>query len=99
MGYALATMSIHIRRHHKLSTEQARQVAEELVQDLAERFSVDHHWEDTVLHFERGGVDGQIRIEDQAIDIQAQLGFLLSYLQPAIEREIHRYLDQHFDTA
>jgi hypothetical protein len=30
------------------------------------------------------------------VHVRARLGFFLSYLKPAVEREIHRWLDEHF---
>lgn len=92
-------MTIHIRRAHQLNAEQARDTADQLASELAERFDVEHHWDDAVLHFTRPGVNGEIRIDDGFIDIKTELGFLFSALRPAVEREINRYLDEHFDAS
>jgi putative polyhydroxyalkanoate system protein len=89
-------MSIHIRRAHHLNADQARDIADQLAAELTERFDVDHHWEGSVLHFSRTGINGEIVMDDGSIDIKAELGFFFSALQPAVEREINRYLDEHF---
>ncbi len=87
---------IDIHREHGQSLEQAQDTADAIAQDLAEKFSVDYGWDGDEIHFQRSGVDGRIRVDREAIHVQARLGFLLIYLQPAIEREINRYLDEHF---
>ena len=92
-------MTIHIRRAHGLNAEEARDTADQLAKELAERFDVEHHWDEGVLYFARPGVNGEIRIDDGVIDITTELGFLFSALKPAVEREINRYLDEHFNPA
>lgn len=88
---------IDIKKNHNLSLEDAQQVADDLARDLAEKFSVVYQWEGDVLNFERAGVDGDITVNDAYVHVRAKLGFFLSYLKPAVEREIVRYLDDHFD--
>lgn len=87
---------IDIRAHHDLSHEEALEAADELSCDLAEKFGIDYGWEDEVIHFERPGVHGQIEVRDAEIRIQARLGFLLMMLKEPIEKEIVRYLEDHF---
>jgi putative polyhydroxyalkanoate system protein len=41
-------------------------------------------------------VNGEIAVNEEAVHIKANLGFLLSALEPRVEQEIHRYLDEHF---
>jgi len=79
-----------------MSLEDAQQVADKLACDLAERFSVNYGWEGDTIVFERPGVNGKINVDDQLIHVRARLAFLFSYLQPAVEKQINRYLDEHF---
>lgn len=88
--------TIDIRSQHSLTHDAAQTAADELAQDLAEKFAIDYGWDGDVIHFERPGVHGQIVVHDQRIEIQAHLGFLLIMLKPAIEQEIVRYLREHF---
>lgn len=88
--------AIDIRKAHRLGLEDARNTADELAAELAEKFAVDYGWDGDVILFERTGVTGQIRVDAREVHVLAQLGFFLGYLKPAVEREIHRYLDEHF---
>ena len=88
--------NIDIHAFHKLSHEDALTTADELSQDLSEKFGIDYGWEDEVIHFERPGVHGQIQVMDTELRIQATLGFLLMMLKGPIEQEIVRYLEEHF---
>lgn len=87
---------IDIRKNHDFDLEGAQQVADDLARDLAEKFDVDYGWDGDVIVFQRAGVDGQIQVDDQCVHVRARLGFFLSYIRPAVEREINRYLDEHF---
>jgi len=89
-------MSIDIRKEHALELEQAQQVADDLAADLAEKFGIDYGWDGDTIVFERAGVHGEIDVDAECVHVRARLGLLLSYLKPAVEREILRYLDEHF---
>ncbi len=90
---------IIIHRTHLLSSAQARQAAEQMATQLADRFDIQYHWRGDSLHFARSGVSGQIDLEPGQLHIHARLGFLLVPLKPRLEQEIHRYLDQTLVTA
>ena len=93
-GMPLSTIDIHAR--HRLSHADAQRAADELSQDLAEKFGIDYGWDGDLIYFERPGVHGQIRVQDSELRIQAHLGFMLMMLKSPIEREIVRYLEEHF---
>ncbi|NIP17258.1 MAG: polyhydroxyalkanoic acid synthase, partial [Xanthomonadales bacterium] len=88
--------TIDIHAHHQMSHEQAQHAADELSRDLAEKFGIDYGWDGDTIHFERPGVHGQILVNDSVLHIQAHLGFMLVMLKGPIEREIVRYLEEHF---
>jgi len=89
-------MSIDIHKRHSLALDEAQQIADDLARDLAEKFSIDYGWDGDTIVFERPGVHGEIDVDERQIHVRAQLALLLVYLQPAVEREIKRYLDEHF---
>ena len=87
---------IDIKRTHRLTPGQARELANDLAADLAEEFAIEYGWEDEVLYFERTGVHGQIEVDENHIHIQAQLGFLLAFMKSRIEEEIESVLADRF---
>lgn len=88
--------SIDIHAYHTLSHDDALDAANELSIDLAEKFGIDYGWDGEVIYFERPGVSGQILVKETELRIQATLGFMLMMLKGPIEREIIRYLEEHF---
>lgn len=90
-------MSIDIHKVHSMSLEDAQQVADELAEDLADKFNIHYGWDEDTIVFERPGVHGEIDVDQERIHVRAQLNFLFTYLQPAVEKEINRYLDEHFE--
>lgn len=89
-------MAIDIHKKHNKHPEEARKIADNLARGLADKFSIDYRWQDDTIHFERFGVDGEISVDEEAVYVKARLGFFLSYLEPRVEQEIQRYLDEHF---
>jgi putative polyhydroxyalkanoate system protein len=90
---------IHIRRPHGMTQVKARRAAEQIADELAAEFEMRHAWEGSTLTFSRSGVAGSIVVTAVNIEVRAKLGFLLAFLKPTIEREIHRFCDEKFGAA
>ena len=90
--------SFSIAKKHALSHKKAKEVAERIAKDLQRRFELDYAWDGDHVDFERPGVSGRMRVGKDSIALDVHLGFLLSALKPAIEREIHAQLDKLIDT-
>lgn len=91
--------NIDIAARHAMSLEDAQHAANELAEDLSEKFEIDYGWEGDFIHFERPGADGSIEINAEIIHIQARLGLLFSFMKGKIEEEIRDYLGAHFDCS
>jgi putative polyhydroxyalkanoate system protein len=87
---------ISISRHHGTTVKKAKEAVESIASELAQEFDITYEWEGSVLHFRRAGVDGTMTVGKKALEIEAELGFLVSMLKPKIEREIHRFCDEQF---
>jgi putative polyhydroxyalkanoate system protein len=87
---------ILIKRSHDLAPAQAKKAADEMAAKLREQFELESEWKGSVLHFHRSGVDGMLRLEAKAVEIEARLGFMLSMMKPAIENAINQNLDRIF---
>jgi len=85
---------ISIARKHKLSHKKAKDAAEKIAKDLKKRFALDYAWDGDDVDFERPGVSGRMHVGKDTISLDVNLGFLLTALKPAIEREIHTALDK-----
>ena len=88
--------SIRISRTHGTTVKKAREAVEAIAAELAQEFDITHEWDGSVLNFQRAGVQGRMTVGRKTLDIEAELGFLVSMLKPRIEREIHRYCDEQF---
>ena len=90
--------SIRIAKKHALSHAKAKDIAEKIAKDLKQRFELDYAWHGDHVDFERPGVSGRMMVGKSDISLDVHLGFLLTPLKPAIEREIHAQLDKLIDT-
>ena len=88
----MATISIAKKHHY--SHKKAKEVAEKIAKDLRKRFELDYAWHGDHVDFERPGVSGRMLVGEDRIALDVRLGFLLTPLKGAIEREIHAQLDQ-----
>jgi putative polyhydroxyalkanoate system protein len=88
--------SIRISRIHGTTVKKAKEAVEAIADELSQQFDIRYDWDGPVLRFERSGVEGTMTVGKKTLDIEAELGFLVSMLKPKIEREIHRYCDEQF---
>jgi len=87
---------IVIRRKHGKTLADARASAEHMASELKEEFDLSCAWEGDVLRFKRSGLSGELALEGDEVALRIQLGFLLSALKPAIEKEVHKFFDENF---
>ena len=88
--------SIQIERKHSKTIAQAKTAVEKVARNLAEKFDVEYEWRGNTLAFTRSGVSGRIALKKGAVEVLADLSFLLGALKPSIEREIEKYLEREF---
>lgn len=86
--------TISIARKHSLTHKKAKAAAEKIAKDLEKRFELDYEWNGDRIEFERSGVTGHLSVGKERIALEVSLGWLLTPLKPAIEREITAQLDK-----
>ena len=86
--------TISISRKHALSLKKARAAAEKIAKDLDKRFELDYEWNGDRIEFERTGVNGHLSVSKDRLALEVSLGWLLTPLKPAIEREINAQFDK-----
>ena len=87
---------IDITRRHDLGRDRARAVVAEIVSGLSSRFPLQGTWEGDRFLIRRGGVEGEIAVDDDEVRVRARLGLMYRMLKRTIEDEIRRQLDRHF---
>jgi len=86
--------TISIARKHALSHKKAKAAAEKIAQDLNKRFDLAYEWNGDRIEFERSGITGHMSVGKERIALEVSLGWLLTPLKPALEREINAQLDK-----
>jgi putative polyhydroxyalkanoate system protein len=85
-------MSIHIKRCHGTAREDAKARVTQIAERLRSHLSARYRWEGDTLRFERSGAKGEIRIDDQDVEIRVELGLLLRPLEAGIRASIEEQL-------
>jgi putative polyhydroxyalkanoate system protein len=88
--------TIAIAKQHRLSHKKAKEAAQKIADDLAERFELQCAWNGDRIDFRRPGVSGTLHVGRNDVRLEADLGFLLSMLKPTIEQVVHRDFDKYF---
>lgn len=88
---------IRVNRTHNLALEQARALAEELVQNLAQEFGVKYQWEEDTVKFKGAGAKGHMTVRSENVELKMELGFMLRPFKGKIENSIKRRLDEVCD--
>ncbi|HTQ01717.1 MAG TPA: polyhydroxyalkanoic acid system family protein [Casimicrobiaceae bacterium] len=91
--------TISVVRKHTLSHKKAKAVADKVAKDLKQRFGLEYAWNGDIVEFERPGVTGTMRVGKDTIALDATLGWLLTPITPAIEREVVSQLDKLLGNA
>lgn len=83
-----------IRRSHNLGLEEARNRADLIAADLQEQFSMRSEWQGDALHVSGNGVTGQLKVDEQNIELDVRLGFALKLMEGPIRSVIEKTIDE-----
>ena len=87
---------ISIQRRHQLSQPEIHEMAEKMVQSLRDKHGGSHCWQgDNCVNYKYSGIDANVIFDDQKLNVDVKLGFLMMGLKGMLEGEINNYLDKH----
>lgn len=85
---------MRIRRSHNLGLEEARHRADLIAADLQQQFSLRSQWRGDALHVQGNGVSGQLKVDEQNIELEVRLGFALKLMEGPIRSAIEKTIDE-----
>ena len=86
---------MRIRRSHHLGIEEARSRADEIAEHLQRQFSLTSRWQDDRLIVSGNGVNGQLTVAEEIIELEVRLGFALKLMEGSIRSAIEATMDEH----
>jgi len=86
---------IEITRRHNLGIEAARTEVERIAQRARDDFGARFAWYGDTLRFSRSGVQGEIAITGESLDLSIKLSLLLSAMKGQIEERIVAKIDRN----
>lgn len=89
---------IQISHNHScVDKTEACQRAETMLEDIANDYGLEiHHDGEGHFDFSGSGISGQVTIDDDSVNLDASLGFLMLAMKGAIEAGIQKKLDKTF---
>ncbi len=84
---------ISLSRDHTLGLDGAKQAIDQVGQDLAGKYGIDHRWKGNVMEVWGSGVIGTLKVTEETVQIDLSLGFLVAFLKESITGRINDELD------
>ena len=85
---------IHVTQTYSIPREEVRQAVDVLAGKLRDRFGANTQWDGDSLQFSGSGIEGEIAVHDDAVSVDADLGFMFGMMKGPIESEIKRVLSE-----
>lgn len=86
--------SISIRRSHNLSHKQAVEVANQVAEELANKYGIETSWSGKSLRVRGAGLSGELKLRPKLFELDIKLGFVLGLLQDRIAAGIEAEFDR-----
>jgi len=86
---------MRIIRSHQLGIEEARSRADEIAADLERQYSLTSRWQGDHLVVSGNGVNGQLMVAADSIELTLRLGFALKLMEGPIRTFIEANIDEH----
>lgn len=87
---------ISINKEFTMSRESLEEELNRLADELGREYQLNCEWlSDDCLEFKRSGINGQINIADEEVNLDIELGMLMTVFRDSIEKEVMAFMDQH----
>jgi len=87
---------VHICKRHEYDEAQCRDVAEELLGMLVDRYGGRIRQDGSCYYYKHTtGISAVVETSDNDLDIKVKLGLMTRAWAPELEKEINRILDEH----
>lgn len=88
---------MRITRSHDLGIDEARRRAEEVADELSQRFALRTRWQGNELLVKGNGVSGYLTVDEAHIELYIKLGFALAIMEAPIRAAVEQALNHHLD--
>jgi len=86
---------VKIRREHGLGTDEVRNRIDGVAVEFGDRLGLTSEWQGDALKISGSGVNGNIAIGDEFVEVDVKLGFALKFMESSIRSSIEEALDKH----
>ena len=88
--------TIEINKTFTMPRDKLRDQLDDLAERLGQELQLNCEWlSDDCMGFRRSGLNGQINIGAEEIEMTITLGMLMEFFRGKIESEILAFIDQH----
>lgn len=88
--------SLCIKRQHTMAPDKLKSEVEALAEKLVDKFGGSYQWEgDKIRYAYSGGVKASVACTPKDVQVDVELGMMMSMLKGKIKSEVEGYLDKH----
>ena len=96
--YNIEMATIKINKSHQLQADELKQIASNLIEQLADNYGLQHHWQnDQSLQISGKGLKGSLELNESTVDVSLKISPMLSVFKNRIEKEIKSGLDKYLN--
>ncbi len=85
---------VKVKRQLNMTTEQVKNVADKIADKLQQEYGVQFAWSGDSAVISGSGLKGRCNVSEECIEIELNLGFLLTPFALRIEKAINNYFDK-----
>ena len=87
--------SLKIKKYHHMEPDELRTQVESLADGLVDKFGGHYHWEGDKVFYAYSGVKACVACNDKDVQVDVELGMMMSFMKGKIKEEIEAYLNKH----
>ncbi len=84
-----------LRREHSLGANEVRRRVDEIAADMGGSLNLRSEWQGDNLKVSGSGVNGQIAVSEDAVEVDVKLSFALKLMEGPIRSAVESAMDKH----
>ena len=87
--------TVSVKRDHNLNDGQLKELGEQLAAKLTSKLGGEAKWQGNELNYKQSGASAKAVLGESTVEVNVELGFLMSGFAGMVEAEVARVLDKY----
>lgn len=86
---------MHLEKRHDLGKVEALERVDKIADGLCARYNLNSAWDGEDLRIRGNGVDGRIVVDEETVQVDIKLSFVLAMLEGSIRTGVEEAMDEY----